>query len=62
MTFSKAGGLEKLESLKADSPREPHEDGLPSGARPGGKDLVRKNHEAASISWNGRASRCFPRE
>jgi hypothetical protein len=24
---------------------------------PGGKDLVRKNHEAASISWTGRANR-----
>ena len=29
--------------------------GLRSGARPGGKDLLGKNHEAASISWTRRA-------
>jgi hypothetical protein len=26
------------------------------GARPGGKDLLGKNHEAASVSWTGRAN------
>jgi len=30
--------------------------GLRSDARPGGKDLLCKNHEAASISWAGRAT------
>jgi hypothetical protein len=29
--------------------------GRRSDARPGGKDLLCKNHEAASISWAGRA-------
>jgi len=28
----------------------------PTGARPGGKDLLCKNHEAASILWAKRAS------
>jgi len=31
--------------------------GLPSVARPGGKGLARRNHEAALIPWNGRAQR-----
>jgi len=31
--------------------------GLRSGARPGGKELLPKNHEAASISWTWRANR-----
>jgi len=31
--------------------------GLRSDARPRGKDLLYKNHEAASISWAGRAQR-----
>jgi len=29
---------------------------VPAGSGPGGKDLLDKNHEAASISWTGRAS------
>jgi len=28
------------------------------GARPGGKDLLCKKHEAASIPWTGRATKC----
>jgi len=30
------------------------------GAGPGGKDLLGKNHKAASISWTGRAERLNP--
>jgi hypothetical protein len=30
------------------------------GARPGGKDLLGKNQEAASISWTGRANHPIP--
>ena len=30
--------------------------GLQFGARPGGKELLGKNHEAASVSWTGRAN------
>ncbi len=32
------------------------------GARPGGKDLLGKNHEAASISWTGRAKPSFAKD
>ena len=38
----------------------PPKGGLRLGARPGGKDLLGKNHEAASISWTGRANRPDP--
>jgi hypothetical protein len=31
--------------------------GLRSDARPGGKDLLCRNHDAASISWAGRATK-----
>ena len=34
----------------------PPKGGLQLGARPGGKDLLGKNHEAASVSWPGRAN------
>jgi hypothetical protein len=30
------------------------------GARPGGKELLGKNHEAASVSWTGRSNRPNP--
>jgi hypothetical protein len=34
----------------------PPKGGPQFGARPGGKDLLGKNHEAASVSWTGRAN------
>jgi hypothetical protein len=36
----------------------PTKDGLRLGARPGGKDLLDKNHEAPSISWPGGPPNC----
>ena len=32
-------------------------DSLPSGARPGGKGIARRNHNAPLIPWAGRAKR-----
>jgi len=55
MTSGRAGGLKNREPLKADNQWPPSEGGLPSVARPGGKGLARRNHEAPSIPWNGRA-------
>jgi hypothetical protein len=40
----------------------PPEGGPQVGARPGGKDLLGKNHEAASASWTGRAIPPNPHE
>jgi hypothetical protein len=57
MASGKAGGMKNSEPLKADGNGHPLQVCLPPGARPGSKDLLRKNHEAASISWTGRANR-----
>jgi hypothetical protein len=57
MTSGRAGGLKIREPLKADSSCGPPEGGLRSDARPGGKDFLCKNHEAACILWARRANR-----
>jgi len=55
MTSGRAGALKPREPLKADDQWPPSKGGLPSVARPGGKGLARRNHEAPLIPWNGRA-------
>jgi hypothetical protein len=57
MTSGRAGALKPREPLKADDQWPPSKGGLPSVARPGGKGLARRNHEAPLIPWNGRASK-----
>jgi hypothetical protein len=52
--------LQSQEPLKADSAEGAPEGGLRKSARPGGKDLVGKTHEAPSIPWIGRANHSRP--
>jgi hypothetical protein len=55
MASGRAGGLKNREPLKADDKWPPPKGPIPSVARPGGKGLARRNHEAPLIPWNGRA-------
>jgi hypothetical protein len=55
-TSGRAGGLKNREPLKADDKQAPPKGGSPSAARPGVKGAARRNHEAASILWSGRAT------
>ena len=59
MTSGRAGGLKNREPLKADCEWAPLQGGLPSVARPGVKGIARRNHEASSMLWTGRASRSW---
>jgi hypothetical protein len=52
--------LENREPLKADSTGSHLKVAFAPGARPGGKGLVGKNHEALLISWTGRANPSCP--
>ena len=47
--------LEKQGTAQSELNWTPSAGGPQLGARPGGKDLLGKNHEAPSISWTGRA-------
>jgi len=49
-------GLKKQGTAQTGLKWAPTKGGLQFGARPGGKDLLGKNHEADSVSWAGRAS------
>jgi len=50
--------LKNRELLKADL--APPQGGPRVDAKPGGKELLGKNHEAASVSWTGRANPLTP--
>jgi hypothetical protein len=48
--------LEKQGTAQSGLNWAPPKDGPQLGARPGGKELLTKNHEAASVPWTGRAN------
>ena len=50
----------KPKTAQSGLPGGPPEGGLRKSARPGGKGLVGKNHEAPSTPWTGRANRSRP--
>jgi hypothetical protein len=59
MTSGRAGGLKNREPLKADYEWVPPKGGLRSVARSGVKGVARRNHEAPSMPWTGRANRSW---